>query len=623
MSKIQVLSDILASQVAAGEVVERPASVVRELVDNALDAGATKIEVVLHQGGQSLIRVSDNGSGMSADDMHMSIQRHATSKIAEVEDLHDIQTRGFRGEALPSMLSVSRFKLASKDQEKQQDELGHELIIEGGELVKESPAMIPQGTIIEVKDLFYNVPARRKFLKSQGAESGQVDKILRQLALSAPYVHFIFKRDGKLIFDWPAVTKYQERIAQSIGGLLAESLISLEQTDSDAEISLQAAFLPPSFATKTRKQQQFFVNARPVENAMLSYVLRDALDSVEWRRQFPLAWIYLTIKPNQVDVNVHPAKKEIRFSNEAQVRSFVLRALSQAWQQWQIEQHAAQAPTTELNPDGYRVVERVAEDSTPVQLTPSPFPSPPQLAENPPISYNSNQDLSQQEVPAPAIDTQALGELKHSSSQDNFKELFNVTEQDSAEQGFTPLALLDNQYLLVQNQQSLSVIHAKFAQERIIYEQLMPQEAQQTELPSQQLLLPELIELSVEDKALWQENQTSFEQAGFEIESFGVQTVQLCAVPMCFSLSHAHELFLQMLNNLSQWQSKQHTQQVPWQEFCLKMTKVATHGWKLEFSQSQSFIERLLQTAQPYQSPTGKLIWKTFRPQDLERFFQG
>ncbi|GEM_PF-653773 len=620
MSKIQVLSDILASQVAAGEVVERPASVVRELIDNALDAGATKIEIVLHQGGQSLIRVSDNGCGMSLEDMHMSIQRHATSKIMEVEDLHNIQTRGFRGEALPSMLSVSRFKIASKEQQEKhqnkqlEEQLGHELIIEGGDLVKQGSILIPNGTIIEVKDLFYNVPARRKFLKSQGAESGQVDKTTRQLALSAPHVHFIFKRDGKLIFDWPAVTTYQERIGQSIGSSLAESLISLEQTDSESGINLQAAFLPPSFAAKTRKQQQFFVNQRPVENAMLSYVLRDALDSLEWRQQFPLAWIYLSINPQQVDINVHPAKKEIRFSNEPQVRSFVLRALSQAWQQWQIQQHAQQISSTKLNHNNYAVT----DESTSAHSNPS------KLAENTEQAYTTpDTAIETTSTTTPSINLQALQELQHSNSQQDFKELLKTTqEENNSESHFKPLTLLDNHYLLLQNQQSLSVIQTKFAQERIIYEQLINQETSQTALPAQQLLLPELIELTILDKALWQDNQASFEQAGFEVESFGVQTVQLSAVPMYFSLSHANELFLQMLNNLSQWQTKQHTQQMPWQEFCLKLTKVATHGWKLEYSQSQPFIQRLLQTSQPYQSPSGKLIWKTFRPQDLARFFQ-
>ena len=322
MSTIRILSDRVANQIAAGEVIERPAAVVKELVENSLDAGATRIEVEFRSGGRAYIRVEDNGGGMTRDDALLSLERHATSKIAEAADLDRLATFGFRGEALPSIASVSRFELQTRAAG---EEAGTEVLINGGKFVHVRDCGRPVGTRLVVSQLFNSVPARRKFLKSDATESAHLIHCVRLYALACPQAAFTLIEDGRVIFRSPECATTGERVAEIFGRQIAESLLAIET--ADAGIRLRGLIGRPGVGRATRHEMITYVNQRPVDSRTLSYALIESYHDSLPKGRYPLAFLFLEIDPAAIDVNVHPAKREVRFRNEVQVRAFVIRAV--------------------------------------------------------------------------------------------------------------------------------------------------------------------------------------------------------------------------------------------------------------------------------------------------------
>lgn len=314
MPSIHVMSPTLASQVAAGEVVERPASVVKELVENSLDAGAKFVRVEIRRGGVGMIKVTDDGSGMSRADAELCTKRHATSKLSSLEELFEITHLGFRGEALPSIASVSRFKLCTRQQ---QDLEGWEIRIDGGLEHEPRSSGVSPGTAIEVADLFYNTPARRKFLKSAETEASHVEHQIRLHALAYPQVRFAYKRDDQLVFDLPATADLRVRISALTDAATAAALIPIETTIGPG-ISITGFLLPLSEARRTRKGQYVFMNTRPVEDQLINRAIRDGYGGFPTGLH-PALFLYMEVEPALVDVNVHPAKKEVRFRRSADV----------------------------------------------------------------------------------------------------------------------------------------------------------------------------------------------------------------------------------------------------------------------------------------------------------------
>ena len=324
MSKIRVLPDILASQVAAGEVVERPASVVKELVENSIDAGAREIRVDIDRGGSALIRVSDDGCGMSREDALLSLERHATSKLRTAGDLAAILTLGFRGEAVPSIASVSRFRLVTREKDSVS---GTEILVEGGKVRDVREAGCAPGTVIEAKALFYNMPARRKFLRAETTEAAHVEHQLRLHALAAPNVRFRLRRDDREVFDLPPAAKALDRVRQLLGTDLSRELIELPLTRGNG-IAVEGYVLPASHARKGRRHQFVFLNGRPVEDAVISRALAEGFRGAVSDGMYPAAWLWIDLEPTLVDVNVHPAKREVRFHRPVDVRDAILEAVS-------------------------------------------------------------------------------------------------------------------------------------------------------------------------------------------------------------------------------------------------------------------------------------------------------
>src|SRR2546423_5314686 len=378
MSRIRLLREILASMVAAGEVIERPASVVKELVENSIDAGAQKIEVSIRRGGISLIRVVDDGSGMDRDDALLSLERHATSKIRTAADLAAIATLGFRGEALPSIASVSRFRLTTRERDAV---AGTEIIVNGGKIETVRDGGEAPGTQIEVRSIFYNLPARRKFLRSENTESRNLEHQLHLQATGHPEIAFAFVRDERVIFQLPAAASLVDRIRDLHGKELVDRLLPVEER-KNAKIQIRGLIGQAGVSRQTRAQQLVFVNGRAVENAVLSAGLREGYHTALMKGQFPVTFLFLDLDPAAVDVNVHPAKREVRFRDPNGVRETVVEAVRRTlesgrheWQQ-QFRAPVAAAVAGIVDPGRARVSVPVStEPGPPIPATTEALPS--------------------------------------------------------------------------------------------------------------------------------------------------------------------------------------------------------------------------------------------------------
>ena len=478
MPKIRVLSDILASQVAAGEVVERPASVVKELVENSIDAGAREIRVDIDRGGTALIRVSDDGCGMSREDALLSLERHATSKLRTAGDLAAIMTLGFRGEAVPSIASVSRFRLVTRETDAV---AGTEILADGGKVRDVRDAGCAPGTVIEAKALFYNMPARRKFLRAETTEAAHVEHQLRLHALAAPHVRFRLRRDDREVFDLPAAAKAVDRVRHLLGTDLSRELLALPLTHGNG-ISVQGYVLPASHARKGRRHQFVFLNGRPVEDAVISRALAEGFRGAISDGMYPAAWLWIDLEPTLVDVNVHPAKREVRFHRPVDVRDAILEAVAVG-----------------LRPAAPVVVPRAV------------------------VPVFSNDD---------AVEIAPMATVFH-APQPVLPEL--VVETTPPVAGGAPdfrlVGMLHQRFVLLESGDGLVLFDPKAAKERIYFEKLLNHG--DGVLETQGLLVPVLLELDPRDLDLVLRERMALQEAGIEVEAFGGNTLQIRSLPAC------------------------------------------------------------------------------------------
>src|SRR5437868_5100155 len=323
MSRIRLLPETVASQVAAGEVIERPASVVKELVENSIDAGARKIDIYVRRGGISMIRVIDDGCGMDRDDALLSLERHATSKIRSVSDLEAIGTLGFRGEALPSIASVSRFRLTTREKEAV---AGTEIIVNGGKIDIVRDGGEAPGTQVEVRSLFYNVPARRKFLRAENTESRNIEHQLHLQAIGHAAIAFSFARDDRIVFQLPASASLTDRTRDLYGNDLLAQLVPLKDSDSSAA-KISGLIGQAGLSRQTRGQQLVFVNGRAIESPLITTAIREGYHTALMKGQYAVTFLFLEVDPGSVDVNVHPAKREVRFRDPNGVREAIVRCI--------------------------------------------------------------------------------------------------------------------------------------------------------------------------------------------------------------------------------------------------------------------------------------------------------
>ena len=601
MAKIRVLSEILASQVAAGEVVERPASVVKELVENSIDAGAGEIRVDVDRGGSALIRVSDDGCGMSREDALLSLERHATSKLRNVGDLAAISTLGFRGEAVPSIASVSRFRMVTREAEAV---AGTEIVVEGGKLRDVREAGCAPGTVIEAKALFFNMPARRKFMRAESTEAAHVEHQLRLHALGAPQIRFRLRRDDREVFDLAPVARAVDRVRQLLGTELSRELIALPVTHGNG-IAVEGFVLPAAHARRGRHHQFVILNGRPVEDSVISRALAEGFRGALADGMFPAAWLWINLEPSLVDVNVHPAKREVRFHRPIDVREAILAAV-----------HAG------LKPPGPLPVRRMetggeamAGDShrpPPQSPEPPPRARPWQSRVQPALplaagAVATRPAAAANEFEAVAADTVAAG----TAAADEPRTLI---ERGPA---FRVMGMLHHRFVVMESEDGLVVFDPKAARERIYYEKLLTQRS--GVLETQNLLVPVLLELDPRDLDLVLRERLALAEAGLEVEAFGGNTLQVRCLPACLPVDDPRPFLGALMDELLH-------EAAPGMRFAFErmarlLAKRAAALASPKLAEVDGLLADLLACELPYCTPDGRPTLSELGMSELERRF--
>jgi DNA mismatch repair protein MutL len=540
MPKINVLSEIVASQVAAGEVVERPASVVKELVENSVDSGATKIEVRIQRGGVSLIRVVDNGCGMNHDDALLSLERHATSKIKNTDDLGAIRTLGFRGEALPSISSVSRFSLITREADAI---AGTEVTVDGGRVKEVRASGSPPGTQVEVRTLFFNVPARRKFLRTEHTEFSHIEQHLRLQAIAHPEINFTLLHNERLVFQLPATHLLIERIEGLIGPETVARLIKIPDIQQDSQgVGLSGFVSEPGFGRSNRTLQLSFLNDRPVESPVITHGLRNGYHGALAKGQYPLSFLFLTMDPADVDVNVHPAKKEVRFLDgntvQATITTAVMRALKEN-RRAELDRAPAKAapprPEPALPPGD---VEEASVDlptlpaSAPQpQLQPQPQPEPAPAQGPKPVWA---EQTTQPELLKPATPPPSPQEPQPKQEERPVEPNTVPSPEDSPEENaptYRLIGILGRTYAVLEGEDGLVLMDQSASHERVLFEQARKRQHEDAAPASQGLLIPLTLQLSPREFDFVRQNLRAIQELGFGIEEFGANTLKVDSLP--------------------------------------------------------------------------------------------
>jgi DNA mismatch repair protein MutL len=511
---IRVLPSELVDQIAAGEVIERPASVVKELVENSLDAGAERIEVEVERGGVGLIRVRDDGAGIASTELTEALKRHATSKIASLEDLEAVTTLGFRGEALPSIGSVSRLRIASRCEGASQ---AAEISVDGAQVAAVRPAALPRGTTVEVRDLFFNVPARRKFVRSDATELSHVVRLVERLALSRFDVSFRLRHGKHLLLDAPLAGGEEGRLAAVLGKEFAEAALPVHH--SAGPVTLSGWVGLPTRSRAQPDQQFWFVNGRSVRDRLLMNAVRLAYRDVLYHGRHPAYALYLTLDPKLVDVNAHPAKLEVRFRDSRQIHDFVFRALERTL--------AATAPAVEAAPAARHPApggELRAVDLHPWPATRAPY--------------------------EPARDPWALHALVREPFGVDAVPVEGAGSLPSGEQPLgTALAQLHGVYILAQSPEGLILVDMHAAHERVLYERLKAE--REGASPATQLLLtPIVIDMKAHELAALLEQRADFERAGFDIDALGPTQLAVRRVPAVLDTTDVQGLVSSLVHEL-------------------------------------------------------------------------
>lgn len=613
MSKIRILADRVANQIAAGEVVERPASVVKELLENSVDAGATKIEVEFRNGGKSYIRVEDDGMGMSQDQALLSLERHATSKIREANDLNFVRTFGFRGEALPSISSICRFTLRTRSQS---DKEGSEILVNGGKMVHVKECGMPKGTRIEVSQLFNSVPGRRKFLKTEITESTHLMHLAKLYALAHPHIHFTLLEGGRTIFKSPACEDLRERVSEIFGKGFSDSLGPVRNEDSD--LSLSGLIGKPGQSRPTRKEMIFFVNQRPVESKTLTYATLEAFHTFIPKGRYPPAILFLNIDPSRVDVNVHPAKKEIRFREDAKVRNFLLGSLLDRNRSFHDEGRSTEdEPKMEVDSNSERLVPQIDPAALNFyglkekDLSKETNDSFKKVAA--PFNYSSGQDK--------------VSSFEKSTESNLFVSTELITEKfvSAKGDGLASWRFIDrpkNDLALFSATEGLVALHVRAAYERIRFEEIEDSLKEGNKNESQALLLPENLEVDRVDSEILSEHSESLKKLGFEIDEFGRNFFRLTGCPKWLSPESSLNFLKDFLELSREEGINLKTLDIAKEAMIRESTYNASNGRNFSDQEIILLAEKLLECRNPYTCPKGRPTFFEIPVRDFEKKFQ-
>jgi DNA mismatch repair protein MutL len=569
MSSIRILPERVASQIAAGEVIERPASVARELIDNSIDAGADRISVQIGAGGKRLVKVSDNGGGMSRDDMLLSVERHATSKIESIADLFSIKTLGFRGEALPSIASVSRMELVSRPSE---ELIGHRLRIAGGRFINIEETGAAPGTVVEVRDLFFNLPARRKFLRSAGTETDHIVDLVTRVSLPFPGISFILKEAERVILNLPSTDLLRARFSSLMGREVAESMIEVHEKTPELEIE---AYLAPSEFNRSRGDRLFvYVNGRNVRDRLVNRAILEGFAQRLMKGRYPQAVVFLDMDPAKVDVNVHPTKQEVRFRSAQEVFQRVVSALEKGMA----------LP--------FRAVissKRTSEESSGLR----------------------ERGLSSV---SESLWTYKKGIAEEAPDSPESPGLTKAFEHPRV------VGQLGNTYILCETSDALLMIDQHAAHERVVYERLR-RGFEGSRMEIQTLLIPLTLELSAKEGRIMLEKRDQIARLGIEVDHFGGNTFLLRAVPTLLKETRWAPFLSELITTLEKGSLEDGA------ILDRALTVMACHGairagQALSLQEMNHLIHELEETDLPSNCPHGRPVFKGLTYHELQKMFK-
>jgi DNA mismatch repair protein MutL len=610
-SKIKILPEILSNKIAAGEVVERPASVVKELVENALDAKSTRIMIDVGKGGRSMIRVSDNGIGMSRDDALLSVERYATSKIYKDEDLFAIATLGFRGEALPSIAAVSKFCLNTRTEH---SPTGTEIIVAGGTIKKVSEIGAPRGTMVTAEQLFFNMPARRKFLKTVTTEMGHIVDTMTKIALGWPGVQFRLTHNQKLVKNWPATSNFADRIVDILGRDIRDDLFNVELSTDDVSVT---GWISSARSTrKTSRGIYIYVNGRVVRDRIIQHALFEGYSGRLIKGQFPLAVLFIRVPFDQVDVNVHPSKHEIRFAQQKKVHEVIVRAVAD---RLRLGDEPAWRPKPFTGADAQRDTHRISEAGIDFGVTGENVQTPAfppardhRLARSgnqypgksgispsfrPGFPLHKNLHPAQSSVQATLWENKRFGDLR-------------------------AIGQLQNTYILCEAVDGLVLIDQHAAHERVLFEKLKHR-FQNERKPSQKLLIPETIDLGYREAKILERLIPNLIELGLEIAPFGGDTFVVKAVPLLLKHKAVKPLVIEMVEKTAEIDFSSGLDAAL--DRCLEV--MACHGAvraneRLSDREIRELLDQLDACDRPSNCPHGRPTWIRFGIKDIEKMFK-
>lgn len=613
-SIIQLLPDHVANQIAAGEVVQRPASVVKELLENAVDAKSTDIKLIVKEAGKTLVQVIDNGLGMNTTDARLCFERHATSKIRKAEDLFDLHTKGFRGEALASIAAIAHVELKTKQD---QEELGTHIIIEGSKLVTQDVAVLPKGTSFAVKNLFFNIPARRNFLKSETVEFRHVMDEFQRVAMAHPSISFTLIHNGSELYNLPS-SNYRQRIVNIFGGKTNEKLVPVsEETEL---INITGFVGKPEFAKKSRGEQFFFVNDRYIKSAYLHHAIMSAYEGLLKEGNQPSYFLYLQVPPHTIDINIHPTKTEIKFDDEHSLYAILRSAVKHSLGQFNV------APVLDFERDSnldtpYQYKDKEADFPT-IQVDSSfnPFANDKPAAKSLSSfgSYKKETSTANWESLYVGLkqDTQELEQFSFESEEVTGK----LFDDDDEETKSSSTYQIQKKYIISAIKSGMLVINQQRAHERILYEQFLTNITVQ-KASSQQLLFPLELYFSSEEMVLINELQSSLENTGFVFDAFNADSVQISGLPIGMPESEVSIVLEELISNLqSEIPESSFSQSDSIAKSMAKSMAVKT-GTYLTVKEQENLVNSLFACKDPNVSPFQKPTFITLTVEDLDKRF--
>lgn len=607
---IELLPDHVANQIAAGEVVQRPASVVKELLENAIDAGSTRINLLIKDAGKTLIQVSDNGRGMSTTDARLAFERHATSKIKAADDLFRLKTKGFRGEALASIAAIAHVELKTKRDE---DEIGTQLNIKGSEVVAQEPFVTPKGTVVSVKNLFYNIPARRKFLKSDAVEKRHIIDEFQRVALAHPHIAFSLHQNSGELFKLPK-TNQRQRIVSVFGRKFNEKLVPVEE---ETEVVKLSGFVSkPEFAKRTKGEQFFFVNRRFIKNAYLHHAVKSAFEGLLQEKQYPGYFLFLEVEAQSIDINIHPTKTEIKFDDEQSIYAILRSAIKHSLGQFNVVPSLDFEREADLDTPYAYTKKQPEAPNIEVDRNFNPFKNEGSLSSKP--KFSGRQKPEQWESLYTGLNTD-----EHKADFSNLEleseavtgELFS-SEKESSQPG---IFQLEKKYIISAMKEGMLIIDQHRAHYRILYEEFLKNITVEATL-SQQLLFPLVLEFSTRETKMLKEIKKDLELTGFDFAAIKDDEVKISGIPSMISESEVQAILDDVLADLEVGVPEKDERANKLAEVLAKNTAIKA-GVTLNLEEQNSIINRLFACKESSFTPENEHIFIRLHAEELDKKF--